>query len=67
MTDKPDHQGRGRKIGHSDQARNAAHDEQLRQHREDLLDDALKETFPASDPTSIAQPEIRRPRPRVPK
>ena len=26
------------------------------QHREDLLDDALKETFPASDPPSIARP-----------
>ena len=33
--------------------------EQRRQHREHLLDEALKETFPASDPPSIARPEIR--------
>jgi hypothetical protein len=27
-----------------------------RRYQEDLLDDALKNTFPASDPVSIAQP-----------
>jgi hypothetical protein len=27
-----------------------------RQHREEALDDALKNTFPASDPVSIEQP-----------
>jgi hypothetical protein len=32
----------------------------IRQHTEDLLDEALKETFPASDPTSIAMPAERR-------
>jgi hypothetical protein len=28
-----------------------------RQHQEEALDDALKNTFPASDPFSIAQPK----------
>jgi hypothetical protein len=27
-----------------------------RQHQEEVLDDALKNTFPASDPVSIEQP-----------
>ena len=32
-------------------------DEQAcREHREALLDEALEESFPASDPPSIAQP-----------
>lgn len=31
-------------------------DRKIRQHVEDLLDRALEETFPASDPTSIAIP-----------
>ena len=35
-------------------ARTAAVD--CKQHREDLLDEALEETFPASDPPSIARP-----------
>jgi len=29
---------------------------QLRRHQEEALDDALKNTFPASDPISIEQP-----------
>jgi hypothetical protein len=28
----------------------------VREHREEALDDALKNTFPASDPVSIEQP-----------
>ena len=57
MTDRPDQQGTGGK--HSRQARDAAHDELWRKHREDLLDDELRETFPASDTPSIARPERR--------
>jgi hypothetical protein len=30
--------------------------ERARRHQEETLDDALKNTFPASDPISIAQP-----------
>jgi hypothetical protein len=30
--------------------------EQARRHQEEALDDALKNTFPASDPVSIEQP-----------
>jgi hypothetical protein len=30
--------------------------EDARRHREEALDDALKNTFPASDPISIEQP-----------
>ena len=30
--------------------------ERARQHQEEALDDALKNTFPASDPVSIEQP-----------
>jgi hypothetical protein len=33
-----------------------ARTERARQHQEDALDDALKNTFPASDPVSIEQP-----------
>jgi hypothetical protein len=32
--------------------------ERARQHQEDALDDALKNTFPASDPVSIEQPAL---------
>jgi hypothetical protein len=31
-------------------------DKLTRKHREEALDDALKNTFPASDPVSIEQP-----------
>ena len=34
------------------------HDEQIRRRREELLDEALEVTFPASDPTSIAGPHL---------
>jgi hypothetical protein len=30
--------------------------EDARRHREEALDDALKNTFPASDPISVEQP-----------
>jgi nicotinate phosphoribosyltransferase len=30
--------------------------DQARRHQEEALDDALKNTFPASDPVSIEQP-----------
>ena len=33
--------------------------EVARQHQEEALDDALKNTFPASDPISIEQPGWR--------
>jgi hypothetical protein len=32
--------------------------ERARQHQVDALDDALKNTFPASDPVSIEQPAL---------
>ena len=32
------------------------YDRDERRHREKMLDDALKNTFPASDPVSIVQP-----------
>lgn len=30
-----------------------------RQHREDLLDEALEETFPASDPPAVTRPPAK--------
>lgn len=36
--------------------RQADCDKQARRHQEEALDDALKNTFPASDPVSIEQP-----------
>ena len=32
------------------------HDERERRHQEKALDEALKNTFPASDPVSVEQP-----------
>ena len=37
------------------EADRAADEQKKRKHESDLLDEALKETFPASDPVSIAQ------------
>jgi hypothetical protein len=31
-------------------------DKRERRHQEDALDEALKDTFPASDPVSVVQP-----------
>jgi hypothetical protein len=39
--------------------RTKAMDMDCEQHREDLLDEALNETFPASDPPSIARPAVK--------
>ena len=36
-----------------------ARSERARRHQEEALDDALKNTFPASDPVSIEQPAAR--------
>ena len=38
-------------------------DKRERRHQEEALDEALKNTFPASDPVSVEQPAVRR-RPR---
>jgi hypothetical protein len=35
---------------------NDSREELARRHQEDALDDALRNTFPASDPVSIEQP-----------
>ena len=34
----------------------SARDERERRHQENALDEALKDTFPASDPVSVEQP-----------
>jgi nicotinate phosphoribosyltransferase len=34
----------------------SACDKRERRHQEDALDEALKDTFPASDPVSVVQP-----------
>jgi hypothetical protein len=34
----------------------SARDTRERRHQEDALDEALKDTFPASDPVSVEQP-----------
>jgi len=34
----------------------SARDERERMHQENTLDEALKDTFPASDPVSVEQP-----------
>jgi hypothetical protein len=39
--------------------RKSAAQEACEQHREDLLDSALEESFPASDPPSIARPSMK--------
>jgi predicted GNAT family acetyltransferase len=38
---------------HPDEAPDGARDDGARQHQSDLLDEALDETFPASDPPSV--------------
>lgn len=35
-------------------------------HREDLLDEALAETFPASDPPAMLEPALRQKKKRKP-
>jgi hypothetical protein len=42
-----------------EEERKSTSDEQCIKHREKLLDLALEESFPASDPPSIARPHIR--------
>ena len=44
---------------------NYAKAKRARKHQEDALDDALKNTFPASDPISVEQPAPRADRDRV--
>ena len=52
-----------RKIGPLDSApadsQTSAGRTDCEQHREDLLDDALDDSFPASDPPSIARPPAK--------
>ncbi|HKU37417.1 MAG TPA: hypothetical protein VJR89_04700 [Polyangiales bacterium] len=51
----PDHRPNLDKLPNDPAAGEAAR--KLRQHVEDMLDHALEESFPASDPPSIALPE----------
>jgi hypothetical protein len=44
---------------------NYADSKRARKHQEDALDDALENTFPASDPISVEQPAPRADRDRV--
>jgi len=43
-------------LHHEDHASFGRGEQARRQHQEEALDDALKNTFPASDPVSIEQP-----------
>ncbi len=55
------HRSAGRKrAGHSGQPDPKSAASPCEEHREALLDDALDDSFPASDPPSIAQPSRRR-------
>ena len=49
------------KKGHRQSgAPTATPDPACKEHREELLDDALDDSFPASDPPAITQPSRRR-------
>ena len=46
-------------IGEDAKAPDAARSDPGRKHREDLLDEALAESFPASDPPSMVRPPAK--------
>ena len=52
MTGKPS----AERFGPAAAGGKSAAETDCEQHREDLLDEALEESFPASDPPSIAKP-----------